>query len=301
MADQRKTRPYYTITCTIGENKFPVDIYKLEFRNSIMAPLQEVVMWIRANAEDFVLHDLYGKKDLKLNLKFMSETTEELENIDLDLIITSIRSPFSQKQSKGTSPHGEDLFVLHNIVKQPYNILKTRVNEIFEVGSNKTPFEIVGAVLGKYIPGINTEIIPANSNPDQMWQFLVPPMSFIDHIRYVDGTDEEVSKKFGPGVGIYKGPAFYQCKWEDNTFCMWDLKNAIQSKPKDYTVFITAEGGQDEYIFKKTGKTSEYYHTHQNLNNVHRSNQDLIKNAFYNNFLAKPKKYLYSWQTFTGQ
>ena len=301
MGEQRVKRPYYTITCKIDGNKFPVEISKVEFRNTITSPIQSILIWMRSNTEDWVIHDLLGKHDLKLNVKYMTETTQPREEIDLDLIIIKVEYPLSQKQDKKISPHGEDLLILHTVVKQPYNMLKTRVNEIFEIGSNKTPFEIVGAVKSKFLQGINEYIIPANSNPDKMWQFLVPPMNFIDSVRYVDGADKEVSAEFGPGVGIYKGPAFYHCRWEENTFCMWDLKNAIQSKPEDYKVYLLNEGSKDHDIFVKSGIDDKAYHTYAQVRSVHRANQDLIQNAFYNNFLSKPKNYLYSWQALNAQ
>ncbi|MCK5020558.1 MAG: hypothetical protein KAS32_26300, partial [Candidatus Peribacteraceae bacterium] len=100
------------------------------------------------------------------------------------------------------------------------------------------------------------------------------------------------------GVGLYKGPLFFQCKFEDNTFCMWNLAKELESAPA-YTIYHLAKGEDDTKVMREAGVDGDVYYIRSTINASYKGNLDVMNNSFTTKFLSKPIDSFTEWKEIT--
>ena len=130
---EKYIKPYYMVGCTIGEHKLLTNLLKVTINSNINSPYQTIKIWLRLDSKDFVIYNMFGKEDLKLNITYMTESENPSETIDLDLIIIKSELPLSQKQTSGPAPTNEDIIVLTCLIKKPYMYMNKVVNLVIGI------------------------------------------------------------------------------------------------------------------------------------------------------------------------
>lgn len=300
MADTiRNIRPYYSISCIVKNEDEDLDLSQnlmsITIISSINAPYQTVITSFLIDSKIMVRKDLFGKSDILLEIQLMTEGVTPSESIKLELITIRQDTPLSMKEQNELGVQVEDMLTVINVVKTPYIQMSTPINKLFDESHRKTPIEMVKDLISDFLPDINTDIREINYNDEKLFQFIVPPMNFMDSIRYIDGSDIDLVDKFGPGVGIFNGPMFFTNRFEidgTDTLCLWDLGSMMKGEI-EYTVYQLAIGGDDSDIMEKAGVEDDIFYTRNAVNNVYRGNQDIITNNYTNKFISKPSNDLY--------
>jgi len=296
----RNIRPYYTISCTIKNEDGDLDLSQnlmgITIISSVNAPYQTVITSFLVDSKILVRKDLFGKGDMILEIQLMTEGVTPTESIKLELITIRQDVPLSMKEQNELGIQVQDMLTVVNVVKQPYIQMSSPVNKLFDESHRKTPIDMVEDIISDFLPeDINTDIREVNHNTEQIFQFIIPPMNFMDSVRYIDGSNMELVDKFGPGVGIFNGPLFFTNRFEidgGNTLCIWDLGSMMKGEI-EYTVYQLALSGDDSDIMEKAGVEDDVFYTRNDINHIYRGNQDIIVNNFTNKFISKPSNDLY--------
>jgi len=166
--------------------------------------------------------------------------------------------------------------------------MTTTVNKLFDETRQLTTLEVVQEVQNEFISNINPAIQKENENSTPCEQVIVPPMTFVDFLRYMD-------KNFG----LFSGPAFFHTRFEDNTFCLWDLKKALTLQEPSYTVYQLTETGKslDEKTAETEDDPSKFYTI--DINTWYSGNEDIMVNSYNTKFNSKPLDDLHIWKNFS--
>lgn len=298
----RNNRPYYTISCVIGDIDFSSNLMSITIMNSISVPYPSIILSLVVDSKILVRKDLFGKEDVELTIQLMTEDSTPTETIELTLITIKQDVPLSPKDNIDVGGSQEqDSIVLTNIIKDPYLQMTTTVNRLFDESKQLTPIGMVEDIISTFLSGMDTDIKQDNINSETVYQYIVQPMPFINAVKYIDGSDVNVVKKYGSGLGLFAGPMFSNCRWElggGNTYCLWDLKSILK-KSAEYTISHLALGGNDDEIMEEAGVTPDKFYTTDTVKNVYRGNQDLMMINYTNKFLSKPIDSLYEWKDLT--
>lgn len=300
MADiPRNIRPYYEITVEIGDEDFSRNLMKVTLLSSIRNPYQSVILTLIADNKLMIRKNIFGKEDIKLTIQKLEIDQSVSETISLNLITINQKLPLSLKHNSPEEFETNEVVVLTNVIKETYIDMTTTVNMLFDESKRLTPIEMVEELSSTFLPELETNIISNNKNKEPPYQFIVPPMSFINSIKYIDGSSMEISNEYGPGLGIFKGPMFFTCRFElggDYKFCLWDLGKIAEGK-EEYTVYQIALGGISDDVLKSAGESKNKFITIGRMNYTYRGNQDIMLAGYTNKFLSKPVNELYSWKT----
>lgn len=295
----RNIRPYYSISCTISGEEEDVDLSQnlmsVSILSSVNSPYQTVITSFIMDSKILVRKDLFGKGNMNLEIQLMSEGVVPTENVKLELLTIRQDVPLSMKNPGEVGLEVQDVLTVINVVKTPYIQMSTTVNKLFDESHQKTPVEMVESIVTDFLPDMATNIISTNNNTERIYQYIVPPMNFMDSVRFIDGSNKEIMEKYGPGVGIFNGPLFFSNRFEidgTNTFCMWDI-GAMMSGDIEYTIYQLATGGDDDDIMEKAGVENNIFYTRNDVNHVYRGNQDIMGSSYINKFLSKPSDKLY--------
>jgi len=295
----RKIRPYYSISCVIRHEEGDVDLtsnlVSVSIISSVNAPYQSVITSFIVDSQILVRKDLFGKYDMSLEIQLMTEEVAPTESFKLELITVRQDVPMSLKSMSEQGVQAQEILTVVNVVKNPYIQMSTTVNRLFDESHRKTPIEMVQDVVTNFLPDTNTNIITNNNNTERIFQFIIPSMTFIDAIKYIDGSDPNIVEKYGPGVGIFNGPMFFTNRFEldgSNTFCLWDL-GKISSGSVEYKVYQLSLGGKDNEIMEEAGVKEDIFYTRNSVNHIYRGNQDIIYHNYINKFVSKPSNNLY--------
>lgn len=295
----RNIRPYYSIICKINHEDEEIDLSQnlmaISIISSINSPYQTVITSFLMDSKILVRKDIFGKGDISLEIQLMTEGVIPTENVKLELVSIRQDEPLSIKEPSEIGVSVQDTLTVVNVIKNPYIQMSTNVNKLFDESSQLTPIEFVESLIEDFLPDMNTNIITTNNNTEKAFQFVVHPMNFMDAVRYIDGSNMDLTEKFGPGIGIFNGPMFFTNRFEidgTDTFCLWDL-GAMMGGDIEYTVYQLALGADDSDIMEKAGVENNTFYTRNDIDHIYRGNQDIIANSYTNKFLSKPSTKLY--------
>ena len=297
----RNIRPFYEIVVEIGGEDFSQNLTKISIMSSIRNPYQSIILTLMADNKLMIRKNLFGKEDIKLKIQKLEIDNSVSETVELNLITVNQKVPLSLKHSDPLNIDELETIVLTNIVKEPYTYMSTTVNMLFDESKRLSPIDMVSEISKTFMPDMAVNIIDNNKNEEPPYQFIVPPMSFINSIKYIDGSFKEISDTYGTGLGIFNGPMFFTCRFElddKHKFCMWDLGKMAEGK-EEYTVYQISLGGIDENVAKDISSDKNKFMTIGRMNYVYRGNQDVMLSSYTNKFLSKPSNELYSWKTIT--
>ncbi len=141
--------------------------------------------------------------------------------------------------------------------------------------SEKTPFDYAQQIVEKFLKNSNNNLVKQNNNEDKLEQITIPPRTFCGAIRYLNNM-----------YSIFKGPMFSYCRWENNTYCLWDLSKAINN-PEDYTIEFLAVGEDSNNIYQKAKQDNTLYFTYNPINIVNRGNKNIAAHSHSQIFVKK--------------
>ena len=294
----RNNRPYYTIICRIGEYDFSSNLMKVDIINGIGNPYSTVILTLIVDSKLITRHGIFGKDDIVLTIELMAEGITPTETIEMSLINIkqSLPLPIKDAGDKNSYNEEDNIMILTTVPKKPCIQMNTVVNKIFDESKLMTPVSMIEDIASGFLSNMDTDIKKDGENTEPPYQFIVPPMSFMSAIKFIDGSDEEIRKTYGPGLGLYMGPMFFTNRIEEgdkNKLCIWNLNKIIDKKP-EYTVHQLALGS-DSKIFESAGREPDKFYTYNDIKSIYRGNQDSLTYGYKKKFLSKPVDSLYEW------
>jgi hypothetical protein len=143
-------------------------------------------------------------------------------------------------------------------------------------GGENTPLSIVKTLLDKYVKDITKNIIDRNMNETKLKQLVVPPKSVIGCIRYLNDR-----------YGIYKGPLFIYCDF-DNNINMWDI-STIAEQDILYSMYFLAPGKSDSDIMKKSSEEDNVFYTFKPLAVKNKTNTSVMTKGYEHIVIKRPR------------
>lgn len=284
-----KQRPYYDIDFTIDGKSYAMNLQSIRFVSSIYAVFQSVFIRFRIDSQDVVNQKIYGQKPVKLIIREMTEDVQDKEQHEIELYTLLVLGGNTQK------PSGEQQHMLSNKVtlicvpKKPWDAMTSVVNYLAQNTSPKSPFDVAQSLIDKFLPGVKKDVSNKNANTYKGEQLPVPPMNFATAINYLDDR-----------YSIFKGPLFYQCRFEETTMCMWDLGQKLQD-PEDYTVYALAHGKkEDPDIYEKSGADDKTFYTYSNIIFQTNSGMSIGGDNYTHRYIVKPSDGLYKMVEMTA-
>ncbi len=279
-------RPYYDIDLQIDKKSYALNVQSVSIISSIFGVFQTVIVRIRIDSQDVVTKKLYGQHQTSILIRELTEDIQDRENHEIDLYVLKVLGGNTQK------PQDQQMHMLSNnitlicVPKKPWEYMTKAVNYLAQNTSPKSPYEVANTIVDKYLSGVKKEISDKNANKYKGEQLPVPPMNFAAAIDYLEER-----------YGIYKGPLFYQCRFEQNTFSMWDLGQKIKD-PEVYTIYTLAHGKKEaEDVYKKSGADDKTFYTYSNIKFKTRGGESVGGNRYEHRFLLKPRDKLYQIKT----
>ena len=290
------TGPNYAIECFLGEAEVSMKLEEVTILNSINSPYQTIIIKMKSDAKEMITSDSFGSEGIKLKFIEMDENEAPGDMVDVELVVIKLDLSTPKADQFGGEEGVADPLTIIGIPKEPFLAMTKTINKLVDDTKRLTPVEIVESIVAESLPGLNANIIKDNENPEKIFQFMIPPMTFMDVIRYIDGTDPETVSKYGSGLGMFNGPMFFQCRWEEDMFCLWDLSTIIKEPPQ-YTVYHMAAGADDKEIMKEVAEAAgdDKFYTHSDLDSKFSGSQDVASSAYKTKFLTKPLDSFSNW------
>jgi len=288
MAQSFSNSPYYDIGCYSGNYDYDLTncLRKIVFIGSINTPYFGVIIDFLTDPKDMILNSLFGNSDLVLTISFHAEdkTILEANQFKLMTLKTEMSVPIpiiKDKKSIVTTT-----VRTYNVPHVSFSRMNSSVSKVFK--DITIPAAMVKSIIDDFtwISKNSTDLsLQKGGNPNFIQQFLIPPMTFINAIKYIHGTDRDIVERYGPGVGLFSGVMFAGCQLIDNTFCLWDLKEKIKDAP-EYKLFMLTGGADNDKILENAGKTS--FPIRQPVIHMNKTNQNVAIAGTSNIFITKP-------------
>jgi hypothetical protein len=295
----RNYRPYYSIEVSIGDVDLSMNLSKVRISGSIDMPYQAFLLSFKIDSVSLILDKLYSQKDIRLKIIEMTEDRIPKEIILLDLFMIYSNMPlYVQEKNQAYNHPAAYPITLLCLAKSPFKNMTSPVNKIYDEKKRLTPVQVVQDIIGLFCGGMGTDIKTNNQNNYIIPQLIVKGMNFVDCVRYLDGSDPKIVEKYGPGFGLYNGPLFFMCRY-DNIFTMWDLKSRIGDSP-EYLVYHLAGGADDNKIMEEVGDDNTNFYSYGNLDNVYKANKNIMKDGYEFKFMSKPLDKFYNWINITA-
>lgn len=294
---KKNIRPYYTIEGFLGSSDVSAFLNDIIISNAIGLPYQNLIIDLNLDTKDIDRAELYGEKDLKLIIRFMTEDVDEKETTELKLIILDTKTPLNMKIKKDPTHPYQDKVKLVCVVKEPFEAMVTTVGKLFNEKSKLKPIEMLQKIIDNFLPDVKKDIKTQGQNEEIPYQFIVPTMTFNSCVKFLHGIYPNIIEKYGHGLGLYKGPLFYQCHHFENTFMMWDLTERMKDNP-EVTIYHISEGESTQEIMTQAGKEDDIFYTYLPIKNKYIANSSVINKSYNTNYLFKPSNKLFEWKEF---
>lgn len=285
-----KQSPYWRISLEIPSRQLDLSnaVFRVDIVGNITTPYHNLKLSLRMDSKNWITDDLYGQDDLVLTVMRMTEDEKPTTVIAVALSIIKIEFPLSLKTEKDKQNPLEDSITLYCVLQMPFTLMNSTINKLF---SDKKPMNPIEAVkeLGKiFLPGepdLKLDISTKNQNEEKITQIIIPPMTWMHSIRYLDQY-----------FGLYNGPMhhFLQFDIEDQpmTYYMWDMSNRITEQPA-YTLYILSRDGDHGDVMKEAGLKDDVFYTTDVVRTTFMANTDVLLNGYDQVFTAKPIDKLY--------
>lgn len=298
-------QPNYDIKVYIDNKDFTDKLFKVEVVSSVNFIFSMFLLSLKIEALEVFSEELFGQKEVNLNIYLTSEDREPKECLQIALII--LKSKFSVTPSEMMSSSDKDpssqprTIHLYCIPKFAFEKMYSTVNILIENNSlikigkeykSPTPLNTVRLITER-LGQVNTDISSQNENTDTIFQMLIPPTNFISSITLVNNKYSLYKK----GTKLFVSFRFK----EDSTqvLSIWDLKWKMLEK-EDYELILLSPGlslqKSDEInttpYWTQRNKLNRYF-VFTSIKTVYSGNQKIIKGSYDNIFVSHPETELY--------
>ncbi len=269
----------YDFQVTIKDADYSNHLSDVRIISSLSSAYQMIILNFKMDPSDITLLELYGQDYIKLSLKILGRSEQIYETIDFELMyVTSkinlpVTTTLQTKQNHNQFDYTPISIV--TICRQPYKTMTTFINKVYE---NVTLNDVISDISN--LSGAKLEIDNDGINSDVIDQIVIPPLSLIKSIKYLDAT-----------FGIYSGPMSIFCQY-DNTL---QIKNLNKSINKSQTMTIThlvLDKDKQDVVENSTIEPINFY-TYDNLETQWDGNKKFGLLSRKMNYIAKPKDSLY--------
>lgn len=282
--------PYYDISFKIDNKDYGLNVQSVYIIGSIFAVFQTVIIQCRIDSQDIISREIYGKKSATLSIVQMTEDIQEQDSQEIELYVLKVLGGNTQRTEQDQHHPLQDKTTFVCVPKKPWEYMTMPVNYLAQNTSQKSPYEAVNEMVDKFLSGVKKDVKDKNANKYKGEQLPIPPMNFAAAVDYLDER-----------YGVFKGPLFYTCQFEENTFYMWDLSQRI-SDPEDYKIYTLATGKKEKKeIYEESGKKDDTFYTYSNIVFKTSGNQTVAGDCFEHQFMMKPRDGLYKITTVTAQ
>lgn len=137
-------------------------------------------------------------------------------------------------------------------------------------------FDVAENAIKQFLPPeVKMHIMSDNSIEDILENVIIPPRTLCGAIRYIEDI-----------YGLFTGPAFNFCRWEENTYCLWDLSKATEM-PEDYTIHFLPLGADNSDIIKESSTEEGVYYTYNSFNYKNASNKNILEGGYNQVYIRK--------------
>ena len=134
MTTVRAIRPQYTVQLKVGSDDLTMRLQSVSIVNSIKTIYPVILLKLNMSSKDYFLNQIYGQKDVRLEIVVTGESTVPSEVTKLDLIIIHMENKVSmQKNTEDTNESNqmEDSVVAVALLKDAYAALSTTINLVY--------------------------------------------------------------------------------------------------------------------------------------------------------------------------
>ena len=279
-----KIGKYYNVEFSIGKIDLSRFVSSVRIENNVLFAYPCYTIQFFLDSKFIQSEKLNGRETAKISIELVTENEEnvrpEIVNEELIIIktVSGISSSNQQLINEQDFPAQQKVDIIA-IPKISYLVMSTTVNRLFTNENRKLPIDIVKDLFNTFSSSQESLIQEENKNDEPLEQLIVPPMTFIQSIRYIDYL-----------YGIYNGPAFYYCTGTgtEHSFLLWDLSHKIK-EPEKYTVnFLSAGQPETDTIYKSSHLNKLYFSNKMNIQ--YNQNQSFITGSYNNTYITKPKQ-----------
>jgi len=300
MSNQGQRRPHYVIEFYIGDLELTAFLANVTLISSWSSVYHLFIINMNIDAKDYIMERLYGQEDIRINIKLKTTQETSIEENEIELISLNPLIDLSQKSNtqEPENPLRDRLSILA-IPKLPFNSMTTPVNTTLRKGDgdDTRPLDVVEELLDDFNITENTEIIRSNENEFEPNNIIIPSMSFSKSLRYLNQE-----------FGLYSGPYFSFCHYDNNTFQLWDISKKIKEQ-EEYEVFFLKDGQPIGIAEENTSDDdiSEYlpledkYFTYAPIRTYNTTNSSLLRSGYNHKFITKPNNKLYEIKNYEAE
>lgn len=249
---------------------------KCRIQNTLSSGYPNIFLEFLIDNEVIITQNLYPQCNIDFYVYYTSDdqtSTVYEKPLIFNLVLLEMTVPLPQKYRYNIStPQKSEKQTINFICvpKQALEVMNFTVNKMWD--SPRTVADIVMDVIN-YVGMTSKVVDQENMNKTLVDQFLIPPMSFRNTLRYIDD-------KFG----IYKHKLFFNMNY-NGTFVMHDLKKKFDdNKGGLYTVYKLPEYTKTEDAFEvpaqKEGSTHTNFVTYDWMHTICKSNDVMIPPGF---------------------
>lgn len=277
----------YDIDLIIGKGSarknYSRSLYKIEWISSINHVFDVFLIGFQVDTTDLLEDQLFGQDDIRLNIRLTGYDDEITDEVGFDLtilktnfVLTPREGDTDDQLASSYQPRETTLLCVN---RRALLFMYSQTHKLFENETGLTPLGCVENIIDEKIQGYSTKLVDnENSNTTQIFQLLVPPMSVVNSIKYIN-------RKYPLYLGTR--PYLYY-RAEDDSVCLWDLRTRLINEP-EYTLSVLTKGVSDTIeIIKSPGINQNRFFTYGEIPTVYQGNENITKVGFRNTFVLNP-------------
>jgi len=283
-----------------NEDQLELDavIQRVEVFASLRTPYHSVKIQLLCNARVWAANQVYGRDDYSLLIIKMTEDQHPEAPVFLSLtcIHTDLPLTFKGQGTKNNDPYSMDPVTIYCIVNSTFTLMNTPVNKWISEKTPVTPMEAVDILIANFLqpdPTLRVLIDKSNQNEEKLPQLIIPPMSFVDALRFLDQS-----------FGLFSGPAFYFAMFplsktdpkpmEKKTLYIHDLSTQIK-KSEMWKLYVLGMDGNASKEISEELKRDDRFYTFDTIQHIFTGNEDVLLQGGKNVVISKPTNKLYKY------
>lgn len=288
MPDNVTIKEYYQVEIYVdgSKSKALTDNFKsLRIKDSVELVYPAIYLSFHVDNEILIRNNVYPQSDIKVIVKYTRDDGARVfSKFTFDLIILEMNVDLPSKVDTNLSEEREDQKRTTCMTCAPKVSLyyaSCVVNRLFSEGSNIKPYDAVMKLIDD-VQITKKQVEADNKNPGSLGQLVVPPMTFIAAVDYIDDS-----------YGIFGGELFRHFNYEGK-FLMWDVKKHFDKTKGGGYIRIhklpsySADGSLFDTVASTCNSSDSDFLIYDNAETICRSNDKLLTKGNIKNFIFHP-------------
>ena len=253
-------------------------------KDSIKLVYPVFYLYFHIDNDSIIKNNVYTQCDIKVKIVYTKDDGKQTsqENV-FDLLLLEINVDLPPKAANDHSDERDDQrrpICMTCIPKKASLYATTCMNRLFSEGTSVTPYDAIVKLISD--AQIEKKIISGdNKNSGKLGQLIIPPMTFISAIDYIDDS-----------FSIYKGQTFRHFT-HDGIYQMWDIKKHYDSLKSGFIkIHKLPSYSPDPKLFDRVSESCNSSDTeflvYDMVESLSRSSDVLLTEANNKNFVFHP-------------